>query len=55
MIIKLKSSHNTSKVKINFSKKDISFVGKLNTAKGYDIFGEAIIKILDKYQNGLLL
>ena len=43
---------STSKVKINFSKKKkiISFVGKLNTAKGYDIFGEAVIKILDKYQ-----
>ena len=42
---------STSKVKINFSKKKkiISFVGKLNTAKGYDIFGEAIIKILNKY------
>ena len=43
---------STSKVKINFSKKKkiISFVGKLNTAKGYDIFGEAITKILDKYK-----
>ena len=32
---------STSKVKINFSKKKkiISFVGKLNIAKGYDIFG----------------
>ena len=42
---------STSKVKINFLKKKkiISFVGKLNTAKGYDIFGEAIIKILNKY------
>ncbi len=39
------------KVKINFSKKEkiISFVGKLNKAKGYDLFGEAVIKILDKY------
>ena len=27
----------------------ISFVGKLNRAKGYDLFGDAIIKILDKY------
>ena len=27
----------------------ITFVGKLNSAKGYDIFGEAIIKILNKY------
>jgi len=42
---------STSKIKINFSKKKkiISFIGKLNTAKGYDIFGEAIIKILNKY------
>ena len=42
---------STSKVKIDFSKKKkiISFVGKLNTSKGYDIFGEAIIKILNKY------
>ena len=42
---------STSKVNINFKnkKKIISFVGKLNSSKGYDIFGEAIIKILDKY------
>ena len=42
---------STSKKKIDFSKKEklISFVGKLNTAKGYDIFGEAILKILNKY------
>ena len=41
------------KTKINFNKKQklISFVGKLNSAKGYDIFGEAICKILDKYKN----
>ena len=43
---------STSKVKIDFSKKKkiISFVGKLNSAKGYDIFGEAIIKILNKHK-----
>ena len=42
---------STSKAKIDFSKKKkiISFIGKLNRAKGYDLFGEAIIKILDKY------
>ena len=42
---------STSKKKIDILKKDklISFVGKLNRAKGYDIFGEAIIKILNKY------
>jgi len=42
---------SSSKVKIDFNKKKniISFVGKLNRAKGYDIFGDAIIKILNKY------
>ena len=43
---------SSSKVKINFKekKKTISFVGKLNRAKGYDIFGDAIIKILNKHK-----
>ena len=42
---------STNKVNINLKKKDkiITFVGKLNSAKGYDIFGKTIIKILDKY------
>tara|TARA_B100000965_G_scaffold399640_1_gene419969 strand:+ start:219 stop:944 length:726 start_codon:yes stop_codon:yes gene_type:complete len=42
---------STNKVKVNFKKKEkiITFVGKLNRAKGYDIFGKAITKILDKY------
>ena len=41
------------KQKINFVKKknEITFVGKLNKAKGYDIFGKAVLKILDKYDN----
>ena len=36
-----------------FCKKEniISFIGKLNSAKGYDLFGKAILKILDKYPN----
>ena len=40
---------STNKVDINFpnKKKIISFVGKLNSAKGYDIFGKTIIKILN--------
>jgi glycosyltransferase involved in cell wall biosynthesis len=44
---------SSSKVKINFKKKEniITFVGKLNRAKGYDLFGNAIIKILNKYTN----
>ena len=38
------------KTKINFNKKEklISFIGKLNAAKGYDLFGASIIKILNK-------
>ena len=41
---------STSKVSIDFSKKEkiISFIGRLNSSKGYDIFGKAIIDILNK-------
>jgi len=44
---------SSSKVKINFKnkKKLISFVGKLNSAKGYDLFGQTIIKILEKHND----
>ena len=44
---------SSSKIKIDFNKKEkvISFVGKLNRAKGYDLFGEAIIRILNKHRN----
>ena len=44
---------STSKTNIDFTKKKkiISFVGKLNSSKGYDVFGKAIIKVLDKYKN----
>ena len=40
---------SAKKIKINFKnkKKIISFVGKLNSAKGYDLFGKAIIKVLN--------
>ena len=42
---------SSSETKIDFKKKKkiISFVGKLNRSKGYDLFGEAIIKILNRY------
>jgi len=41
---------SSSKTKIDFNKKEkiISFIGKLNSAKGYDIFGKAVLEILDK-------
>ena len=44
---------SSSRQKISFSKKEktITFVGKLNRSKGYDLFGSAIIKILNKYEN----
>ena len=35
------------KINFNIKKKWITFVGKLNRAKGYDIFGKTIIKILE--------
>ncbi len=42
---------STNKTKVDLDKKEnlISFVGKLNSAKGYDIFCKAIIKVLNKY------
>ncbi len=44
---------STSKVSLDFrnKKKIITFIGKLNSAKGFDIFGNAVIKILDKYKD----
>ncbi len=51
---KLEVIHQSiNKTKVNFKdkKKIITFVGKLNSAKGYDIFCRAIIKILNKYSD----
>ncbi len=39
------------KVSIKKKRKEITFVGKLNRSKGYDIFGGAVIKILNKYKD----
>ena len=46
-------NQSATKNKINFKnkKKIITFVGKLNRSKGYDLFGKAIIKILKNYNN----
>ena len=44
--------HSIHKIKKKTKKeKKITFVGKLNTAKGYDIYRDAIIKILDEFKN----
>ena len=44
---------STNKKKINFKnkKKIIIFVGRLNSSKGYDLFGNAVLNILNKYQS----
>ena len=46
-------NQSASKNKINFKnkKKLITFVGKLNRSKGYDLFGQAVIRILKKYKD----
>ena len=45
--------HCINKTKINYKNKKnlIIFVGRLNRSKGYDVFGNSIIKILNKYNN----
>ncbi len=45
-------NQSATKNKINFKskKKIITFVGKLNKSKGYDLFGNAVIKILKNYK-----
>ena len=51
---KLEVIHQSiNKEKIDLKKKEklITFVGKLNLAKGYDLFGSAIVKILDKHKD----
>jgi glycosyltransferase involved in cell wall biosynthesis len=49
---KLKVIHQSTKkniVNIENKQKIISFVGKLNSAKGFDLFSKAIVKILDNF------
>tara|TARA_A100001015_G_scaffold48330_1_gene53383 strand:+ start:1151 stop:3247 length:2097 start_codon:yes stop_codon:yes gene_type:complete len=50
-LIVIKQSINSKKINLRNKKKNVIFVGKLNKAKGYDIFGEAILPILNKYKN----
>ncbi len=47
----IKQSINRKKVNIKNKKKIVTFVGKLNSAKGYDIFGNAITPILNKFKD----
>ena len=47
-LVVINQTAKKSNVNINSKKKIITFVGKLNRAKGFDIFGTAIVKILKK-------
>ena len=44
---------SAARAKVDISKKNkwITFVGKLNRSKGFDIFGEAIVKVLNQNPN----
>ena len=46
----IQQSANKKIYRKKLKKNIITFVGKLNSAKGYDLFGKAILKILDKYK-----
>jgi len=50
-LIVIYQSANPAKVNLNNKKKWITFVGKLNRAKGYDLFGKAVLKILKRYKD----
>ena len=50
-LIVINQSAKKNKVNIQNKKKIITFVGKLNKSKGYDLFGKAIINILNKYKD----
>ncbi len=47
----IKQSADKQKINLQRKKNIITFVGKLNKAKGYDIFGSAIINILNDNKN----
>ena len=51
----IKQSVNSKKINFKKKKKIIIFVGKLNKAKGYDLFGDAICKILDKHKDWIAI
>jgi len=48
-LLVIHQSTNKTKVNLTKKKKIITFIGKLNTSKGYDLFVDAIKKILIKY------
>ena len=51
LLIFYQSAQKGSEILLKKKKKWITFVGKLNKAKGYDVFVKSITKILDKYKD----
>ena len=49
-LLTIKQSIEPKKVDLKTKQNKIIFVGKLNSAKGYDLFGKSIIPILNKYK-----
>ena len=50
-LIVINQSASRSRINFDNKKKLITFVGKLNRSKGYDLFGKAVLKILKKYRD----
>ncbi|MDA7829083.1 glycosyltransferase family 4 protein, partial [bacterium] len=50
-LVVIHQSADVQKVNLNKKEKLITFVGKLNKAKGYDIFGAAVVKVLNRYKD----
>ena len=50
-LVVINQSAKKNKINLSKKKKIITFVGKLNKSKGYDLFGKAIVNILDKYND----
>jgi len=50
-LVVINQSAKKSNINLKNKKKIITFVGKLNKSKGYDLYGLAIIKILNKYKD----
>ncbi len=50
-LLVIRQSADKQRVNLNKKEKIITFVGKLNKAKGYDVFGNAIIDVLNRFTN----
>ena len=50
-LIVINQSASKNRIKFDNKKNLITFVGKLNRSKGYDLFGKAVLRILKKYKN----